>query len=62
MYIYNPVLLRRTFPLGAQLAWCECWHLHEIATANIVWCMAYTRGVGWGSHIAQKSCNSIAIV
>ena len=23
--------------------------------------MAYTRGVGWGSYIAQWSCNNIAI-
>ena len=38
------------------------WPLHDIATANLVWCMAYTRGVGWGSYIAHQSCNSIAIV
>jgi len=29
------------------------WPLHDIATANIVWCMEYTRGVGWGSYIAH---------
>ena len=29
------------------------WPLHDIATANIVWCMAYTRGAGWGSYIAH---------
>jgi len=38
------------------------WPSHDIATANIVWCMAYTRGVGWWSYIARLSCNSIAIV
>jgi len=27
------------------------WPLHNIATANIVWCMAYIKGVGWGSYI-----------
>ena len=36
--------------------------LHDIAIANIVWCMAYTRGVGGASYIAQWTCNSIAIV
>jgi len=28
------------------------WPLHDIATANIVWCMENTRRVGWGSYIA----------
>ena len=36
--------------------------IHDIATANIVWCIAYTRGVGRGSYIAHSSCNSIAVV
>jgi len=27
------------------------WPLHDIAVANVVWCMAYTRGFGWGSYI-----------
>jgi len=29
------------------------WPLHDIAMANIVWRMAYTRGVGGRSYIAQ---------
>ena len=29
------------------------WPLHDIAIANIVWCTAYTRGSGIGSHIAH---------
>jgi len=29
------------------------WPLHDIAITNIVWCMAYTRGVGGASYIAQ---------
>jgi len=29
------------------------WPLHDIATANVAWSMAYTRGVGWGSYIAH---------
>jgi len=38
------------------------WPLHDIAITNIVWCMAYNRGVGGvGGYIAQWSCNSIAI-
>ena len=39
---------------------CEANHIteqrarpvHYSAIANIVWCTAYTRGVGWGSDIA----------
>jgi len=37
------------------------WPLHDIAIANIVWCMAYNRGAVGGLHIAHWSCNSIAI-
>jgi len=29
------------------------WLLHDIAFTNIVWCMAYNRGVGGESYIAQ---------
>ena len=29
------------------------WPLHDIAIANIVWCMAYTRGGGRGEKIAH---------
>jgi len=29
------------------------WPLQDIAITNIVWCMAYTRGVGRGAYIAQ---------
>jgi len=42
----------------------RCWPTHEIATANIAWCIANTRGVGWGSYIRvnpSSSCNSIVI-
>ena len=28
--------------------WCIAWPLQYIAIASIVWCMANTRGVGWG--------------
>jgi len=38
------------------------WPLHDIAITNIVWCMAYTRGSGGESYIAQYACNSIATV
>jgi len=31
----------------------ECWPLHEIASTNIVWCMAYKRRVGGGAYRAQ---------
>jgi len=37
------------------------WHLHDIAIANIVWCMAFKGGVGGGACIARWACNSIAI-
>jgi len=29
------------------------WPLHNIAITNIVWCIAYTRGVGGGAYLAQ---------
>ena len=29
------------------------WTLHDIAITNIVWCIAYKRGVGGASYIAQ---------
>ena len=29
------------------------WLFHEITIANIVWCMAYTRGVGGELYISQ---------
>jgi len=32
-----------------------------IAITNIVWCIAYNRGVGGKAYIAQWSCNSIAV-
>jgi len=31
-------------PLGLGLTW----FLHDIAIANVVWCMAYIRRIGWG--------------
>ena len=37
------------------------WPLHNIAITNIVWCMAYNRGVGGEAYIEQWSCNGIAI-
>jgi len=37
------------------------WPLHDIAIANIVWCMAFKGGVGGGACIAQWSCNSIEL-
>ena len=37
------------------------WPLQDIAITNIVWWMAYKRGVAGGAYIAQWSCNSIAI-
>jgi len=39
------------------------WPLHDIAMTNIVWRMAYTRGVRWGvvycPIAAQQYCNSV---
>jgi len=40
----------------------EAGPLHDIAIANTVWCIAYTRGVEWGPYIAQSPCNSIVTV
>jgi len=38
------------------------WPLHDNTIANIVWYMAFKRGVGGGGAcIAQLPCNSIAI-
>jgi len=51
--------------LRSHLVFDPCardWPLHDIAIANIEWCMAYTRGVGRGSYIAQSPCDSIATV
>jgi len=33
--------------------WVGVWPVYDIAIANIVWCMAYTREVEGGSYIAQ---------
>jgi len=50
--------LRAPFVLCRHAAtWPLPLELHNIAVANIVWCMAYTRGVGGRSHTSQKSCN-----
>ena len=41
----------------------EPWPLHDIAVANIVWCMAYTREVGGGivycPIVGQSYCTNI---
>ena len=37
------------------------WPSRNIAITNVVWCVAYKRGVGGGAYIAQWSCNSIPI-
>jgi len=53
IYIYSSVGLsprrrgRRLEPTSAA------WPSQDIAMANIVWCMAYTRGAGGVSNIAQ---------
>jgi len=31
------------------------WPLHDIATTNIVWCMAYARGLGGGGAYMRNS-------
>jgi len=36
-----------------SLRYAMCWPLHNIVMANIVWCVAYKRGVEEGSYIAQ---------
>ena len=40
------------------------WRLHDIAIANIVWCMATTSGVGWGvvycALDVQWYCNRVS--
>ena len=38
------------------------WPLQEIADTHSVWCMAFKKGVGGGSCIAQSPCSSIAMV
>jgi len=39
------------------------WALHDIAIANIVWCVAYKRGVSWGvvycALVVQWYCNRV---
>ena len=37
----------------ADLLTLAGWLLHDIAITNIVWCMAYTKGVGGGAYIAH---------
>jgi len=49
--------LTRAGGLGCALVW----PLHDIAITNVLWCMAYTRGVGGRAYIAQSSWNSTAI-
>jgi len=48
----------------------EPWPLHDIATADIVWCMANTRGVRWAltrksfgvhEHIVKAKVSPIAM-
>ena len=41
---------------SAGRVWARCWPLHDIVITNIVWCTAYTKGVGEG----VESC-SIAV-
>jgi len=66
IYMYESVWSREGGRRRVRIdRWLICvapWASHNIATANIVWCMAYTRGVGLGSYIAHWSFNSIAIV
>jgi len=52
LYLYPPTV-------SAGLAH---WPLHDIAITNIVWCMAYKRGVRGASYIAQSTYNRIATV
>jgi len=47
----NPNVALQVIPL---------WPLQNIASTNIVWCMAYKRRVGRGTYLAQYSCNTIA--
>jgi len=46
-------------------AYVEIWPLHDIAIANIVWCIAYKRGVRTGgvycAVVGQYICNSVCI-
>jgi len=34
-------------PVFICIPYLSDWPLHDTAFANIVWCMAYTKGVGW---------------
>jgi len=66
IYIYIYVLLPWHLSLVMPLARAPAlavgtWLLHDMAITNIVWCMAYNRGVGGRLYIAQWSCNSIAV-
>jgi len=40
----------------------DSWPVYNIAIIDIVWCIAYTRGVRRGASLAQQSCNTIATV
>jgi len=41
------------------------WPLHKIAITNLLWCTAYTRGVGGGgvycAVVVQKYCNTVGV-
>ena len=53
VYIFIPGVGRFTGPpLGLYT---------KLPSSNMVWCMAYKRGVGGRACIAQWSCNGIAI-
>ena len=45
MYTYLFVLIEPNNPPTPRAL---IWPLHDIAIANVVWCMAYTTGVRWG--------------
>jgi len=63
LYVYPGVIFRqdtsRVCRALGTFEWCksaapdETWSLHDIANTNIVWFMAYTRGVGGVSYIAS---------
>jgi len=60
LYLLNPKERKsgHDAKAAARLLARQVWLSHDIAVANIVWCMAYKRGVGERSCIAHKSCNS----
>jgi len=49
------VLIRAQEPRNKTISCIgQAWPLHDIGITNIVWCMAYKRGVGGGGRILRN--------